>query len=316
MFYFKDKNQVTVYFANGDVAVWKSDHPQFNKVVNKCLRNDWEEVELVHNQTKAIMTGITFVDDEGNVVLERGDKKITLQDKENALLNLIRIMKNKGVIDSEIESIKPFLYNCLENPYINAVQEIYDYCKAMDFEITEDGCFLAYKNVNKDLTSVHDGKTQHTIGEYVEVSQVDTNRNNTCSQGLHFCSRSYLTSFSGEVTLIVKINPIDVVSIPTDYNFAKGRCRKYQVVGIIAKGSNLNITNMKVATGQNIIKTEVAKADAIQEARKDNRTGNRLDETVKNMEIYGNNKAKVAQVMNISVDTVSRNILKFKACNG
>ena len=30
--------------------------------------------------------------------------------------------------------------------------------------------------------------------------------------------------------MIVKINPADVVSIPTDYNGAKGRCCRYQVV--------------------------------------------------------------------------------------
>jgi hypothetical protein len=31
--------------------------------------------------------------------------------------------------------------------------------------------------------------------------------------------------------MILKINPADVVSIPTDYNGAKGRCCKYEVVG-------------------------------------------------------------------------------------
>lgn len=31
--------------------------------------------------------------------------------------------------------------------------------------------------------------------------------------------------------MVLKINPQDVVSIPTDYNNTKGRCCKYTVVG-------------------------------------------------------------------------------------
>ena len=42
---------------------------------------------------------------------------------------------------------------------------------------------------------------------------------------------SYLNHFGGERTVIVKINPRDVVSIPTDYNEAKGRACRYEVIG-------------------------------------------------------------------------------------
>jgi hypothetical protein len=42
---------------------------------------------------------------------------------------------------------------------------------------------------------------------------------------------SYLGHFGGERTVIVKINPADVVSIPSDYNDAKGRACRYEVIG-------------------------------------------------------------------------------------
>jgi hypothetical protein len=63
---------------------------------------------------------------------------------------------------------------------------------------------------------------------------VDDNCNNTCSTGLHFCSLNYLGSFgsSGDPVVILKIDPKDVVSIPVDYNNTKGRCCKYEVVGL------------------------------------------------------------------------------------
>jgi hypothetical protein len=62
-------------------------------------------------------------------------------------------------------------------------------------------------------------------------NKVDDNQNNTCSQGLHFCSEGYLKHFGGARTVIVKINPRDVVSIPNDYNQTKGRACRYEVIG-------------------------------------------------------------------------------------
>jgi len=44
---------------------------------------------------------------------------------------------------------------------------------------------------------------------------------------------SYLPSYgtaNGSRVMIVKVHPRDVVSVPTDYNFAKARCCRYEVV--------------------------------------------------------------------------------------
>jgi hypothetical protein len=62
-------------------------------------------------------------------------------------------------------------------------------------------------------------------------NQVDDNKDNTCSAGLHFCSFDYLKSFGGSRIMILKINPADVVSIPSDYNQQKGRTWRYTVIG-------------------------------------------------------------------------------------
>ena len=65
--------------------------------------------------------------------------------------------------------------------------------------------------------------------------ECDKERDNVCSTGLHFCSLEYLPNFgsssNGERTVIVKVNPKDVTSIPSDYNMSKGRCCEYEVVG-------------------------------------------------------------------------------------
>ena len=43
----------------------------------------------------------------------------------------------------------------------------------------------------------------------------------------------YGSNGSGDKIVLVKINPADVVSIPDDYGFAKGRCCRYEVVADI-----------------------------------------------------------------------------------
>ena len=321
MFYFKDNNQLSVYFSDGSIAVWNITNPTAEQVEKACKSNNWIQVEILHNQAKALLTKDVSIS-EGKLQINDKDTgqtvEIELNEDQSTIVSFISILKEKGVIDTEIERIKPFLTNMFENPYIESTTELYDYCKAQDFEITEDGCFLAYKNVNKDLGSCYDGgKTKHTIGEYTEVEEFNTDRNRDCSNGLHFCSKSYLSYYPGHTTIIVKVNPKDVVAIPTDYNFAKGRCKKYYVVGILGKGGTLNTTNIEaVSEGTvKIVKTkERTKADKkLAKNKAKQSSGGRIAETVSLMETHKNDVAKVAAIMNISVETVKRNMRKARA---
>ena len=125
--------------------------------------------------------------------------------------------------------------NLMNNPSYRAVNELYGFLEKNSLPITPDGCFLAYKKVRNDYMDIHSGTFNNSVGYICEMerNQVDDNQNNTCSSGLHFCSKEYLNHFgSGDSrTMIVKINPADVVSIPTDYNNSKGRTCRYTVIG-------------------------------------------------------------------------------------
>jgi hypothetical protein len=123
--------------------------------------------------------------------------------------------------------------NLMSNPSHRAVTELYKFLEKGNLPITNDGHFLAYKKVRKDYKDCHTGTMDNSIGQIVEMerNQVDDKAENTCSSGLHFCSREYLDHFGGERTVILKINPADVVSIPTDYNASKGRACRYEVIG-------------------------------------------------------------------------------------
>ena len=314
MFYFLEPNSITVYFSDGNNAVWKASNSDYNKVVELAKKSEWVAIAAMHNQAKTILQNDVTLKENKLVFYDKTtgtNAEIDISNTNNHLFKFIKLLRTKGVIDEEIIRIKPFLENMFKNPFINAVHEIYDFCTKMDFEITEDGCFLAYKNVNADLSSIYDnGKTKHVIGGYTEVEAYDTDRNQTCSKGLHFCSRNYLKSYPGNTTIIVKVNPMDVVAIPTDYNFEKGRCRRYMTVGVIGKEDTLQSTDIAYLSKGTVktVKTDTQKAI-------DNKivATNRIKKTAELMKKYKNNVVNVAEEMGIRVSTVKRNMRKYRA---
>jgi hypothetical protein len=134
-----------------------------------------------------------------------------------------------------------FMENLMKNPAKHAVDELFLWLERSGMPITERGNFLAYKKVQDDYTSYHVAKNgqpfRNDIGTFCSMdrNKVDDNRAVTCSAGLHFCSWDYLPHYMGGRgrVVIVEVNPAHVVSIPNDYNNAKGRAEGYLVVGEI-----------------------------------------------------------------------------------
>ena len=160
------------------------------------------------------------------------------------------------VLSDKIESLKKqdlpitlllnFWRNLRLNPSAASVNELYDFLSYKELPITEDGCFLAYRGLTEDFYSVHGnlrtkvvkgevdsaGRIYNGVGEeiLIERNHVDDNRDNSCSFGVHAGSYKYASEWSRGKMVVVKINPKDVVSVPTDYNCQKLRCCGYKVV--------------------------------------------------------------------------------------
>jgi len=132
-----------------------------------------------------------------------------------------------------VEGWARFLDNLMLNPSNTAVEELYLWLQHSKMPITEDGHFLAFKKVREDYGSFHDSNVRNDIGTIVSMprNEVDDRRDNTCSHGLHFCSWDYLPNYYGGQgkVVVLKINPADVVSVPSDYHNAKGRAWQYLV---------------------------------------------------------------------------------------
>ena len=154
----------------------------------------------------------------------------------NAIVDRIISMARDGF---DVVPMSRFMANLLSNPSQDAIKELYLFLEACKLPITEDGHFIAYKIVLENHMDIYTGTSfRHQIGDKPEMPrfEVDQNRNNTCSRGLHFCSKEYLAHYGSsnrgtDRAMLVKINPANVVAIPADYNNAKGRAWVYEVVG-------------------------------------------------------------------------------------
>lgn len=169
------------------------------------------------------LQGVTSVTIQGNEVLFEG-RPIT-----GLIKTRIFDMLSIGL---DIKPISLFLENLMLNPSKRAVDELFGFMEACSLPITEDGCFLAYKRVRGDYKDVYSGTMDNSVGKVLSMPRnaVDEDKDRTCSAGLHFCSYDYLKHFSGERIVVLKINPRDVVAIPSDYNNAKGRTCRYEVI--------------------------------------------------------------------------------------
>ena len=135
------------------------------------------------------------------------------------------------------EPLVNFLKNLMENPSMQSQQELYDFLEHEHLPITEDGHFLAYKAVTSEFKDKYRGTFDNRVGQVCTMrrAKVDDNRKAGCSQGLHAGALNYVASYgsveAGDKIVIVKINPQDVVSVPSDCNCEKLRTCRYEVVG-------------------------------------------------------------------------------------
>ena len=217
-------SNVTVVIGNKPHTISKT-HVTYQRVVDAIKSADWDTVKAIIDPVKVVLNY-----GRGNVSIQ-GDKLFWKGTEFNGTLAARMIaMLQEGFT---IEPMVLFMENLMQNPSKRAVDELYGFLEKNNLPLTPDGHFLAYKKVRDTFMDVHSNTMLNAPGCVVEMERnmVDDNKDQTCSTGLHFCGMSYLSHFGGERTVIVKVNPADVVSIPSDYNGAKGRACRYEVVG-------------------------------------------------------------------------------------
>lgn len=220
-------NNIVVVINGKSHIVNRDTHPWFQQVADAIAAADWDKVsELVD-----VKSGIEQYAN-GAIKVQNGELFWNGTSIRNSLtMRIVDMISQKFPVDPLVN----FLTNLMNNPSRRSIDELFGFLERNNLPITEDGHFLAFKKVRKDYLDIHSGTISNRVGCAPRIvrSMVDDNADNYCSFGLHFCSQDYLDVFgrSDDPVMVLKINPADVVSIPKDYNGAKGRCCGYQVVG-------------------------------------------------------------------------------------
>ena len=202
------------------------DHPNYFNIITALENPDAEELKSLLDVPTAIND---YTDDK--VKIKEGLFMYDGHELHNTLTE--RIMKLM-IAGHPFKYMVNFLNNLMENPSGRAVKELYPFLENRSLPITDDGCFLCYKSVREDWTDVWSGTINNEVGQKVSIprNQVDDNCDMGCSYGLHAGAIEYVSEYhAGDGhTVIVKINPKDVVSVPLDCDCTKVRVCSYEVV--------------------------------------------------------------------------------------
>jgi hypothetical protein len=229
-----------------------SDHPSFNDAIDAVKIGDEEKVNRLFDIGAAIEDY-----SEENVEVKDGIVRYKGKPIHNVVVDKILGFMREG---APFEPMIRFLNKLMENPSRRATKELYSFLEHKNMPITPEGNFLAYKGVREDYTDHYGGTFDNSVGQSHEMprNNVCDDKDVGCSEGFHAGSYDYASSFGSGHTMLVEVDPRDVVSIPSDCRYQKLRTCKYSVVAIATKVEDKEYTDAYVGDEQDLIPVGLA----------------------------------------------------------
>lgn len=247
----------TFFVDNRPICV-PANSPIYADIMDAVTENDYDTLMdlLSENKVQTAFKKLVFADKSGNFkILENestGDKSISYTDDSGKTHILPDVLTNKLIAlhDKRIdmERYVNFVRNVYLNPNPDSIAELFDFLSYKELPITQNGTFIAYKGVREDLYSVNANKQTRVLSGVVDdyghiknslntkiavhTEDVDPDRRNECSNGLHVGSYDYASQW-GSVVLAVEVNPRYVISVPMDCSFQKCRVSQYKVLTVV-----------------------------------------------------------------------------------
>lgn len=253
-------NSLTVMGLDGSPNMIESSHPYFGKVVDLVIHQGSQDIDTILSLMSPAAR-LRQIADGAEVTLKHIDKnyKIVVDPDNSAVqftvngyefnipndlrFEILRVADDNG----DITPFSKFLGKLADNPDKDVHSQLFGFIQACGMTLAEDGDFLAYKRVRSDFKDIYSGTMDNSPGKVVEEERFycEKDPNKTCAKGLHFAAWDYLDSYASAVsnkTVLVKINPTDVVSIPNDYRDMKGRACKYLILREVERDKELKGT--------------------------------------------------------------------------
>lgn len=244
---------LAIFYADGESDTIPETHVSFKPIIEKLISGTATDevvrelagvLETVAKKMSALSERVSV---DGKAVYFDGDPL------RGEISDVIKAMFEEGR-SLDFKPLVNFLEKAKTNPSLKSVDDLYRWISNGDLVIDPDGDIVAYKGVRVNADgvseSIHSG-TAFVNGEEVTGyipnkpgtiismprSEVNGNEQVACSTGLHAGTYSYANDFrrweSTNRLLLVKINPRDVVSVPTDSSAQKLRVSRYTVLSEI-----------------------------------------------------------------------------------
>jgi len=223
-------------FVGGKPYTFNKSHENYDKLLAYLENGNVEHFEASYDIASTVEHYC-----DGYVHVDNGELSWQGITMPELFTDRILQMRREGF---NIDPMLNFLDNMNDNPSDQAIVELFDFMQNKHLPITDDGHFLAYKAVSPDFKDIYTGNIDNSLGEEVSIerSKVDSNRSKHCSAGLHVGAIDYVKSYGGidldedndggNQIVICKVNPADVVSVPSDAKFQKLRTCRYEVVSL------------------------------------------------------------------------------------
>lgn len=244
-------NSINFLFSDGSSKQVTKSHKQYNFILKNLGKIFDGSLDVATIDGFFGMVENHRIADCG-VYLEKGDfffegQKITSYLDDATM----RLLEEGYTLDPVLKTLENICYN----PNEECRKFVFSFLNTHKLPLTSDGCFLAYKEVGDDYKSLTAGEEDVTVSEdgkpdfvakgripYVvgttvkmKRSECDPNRQNLCSKGFHFGSAEYKYTGGRGKCLLLKINPRNVVSLPSDLSQLKGRTCEAFVMAEITK---------------------------------------------------------------------------------
>ncbi len=171
---------------------------------------------------------------------------MTETDTVVAVLDNGKMIPGIEMIDVQLQAVAAKLGNAIgvqrffervsSVPRNHSVQDLLTFMQKGELPIADDGSVLVYKRLESTreagvFVDCHSKNVTQRVGSHVFMDEklVDANRHQDCSNGLHVARRDYLRSFSGDVTVLAKLAPEDVIAVP-HADARKLRAKGYHII--------------------------------------------------------------------------------------
>jgi len=248
-----DGNESIVVFVPGRAPmVADESHPNYEAILDGAREGDESIIDLFDVARSAAIRFDRLTD---RVTVSNGQVYLDGDPVADALSAQIVRFLDEGLEDWQ--PLVKFMVKTAENPNEHSREQLYTWLARRDFTITAEGDVIGYKGVRADgegrLWSIHSGQAivdgevvkgriPNDLGSVIEMprSEVQHDPAVGCHQGLHVGTFDYASGF-GSTVLECHVNPRDVVSVPTDCDWAKVRTCRYTPVAIITEAYSVAV---------------------------------------------------------------------------